>query len=80
MVDIIMDSKVEMEIVSLKDLDQKYHWENKLDIHWEDLLKECQARTWWQCQWQRQKRYILPQYDSGSIGVCPAWVQAGSWS
>ena len=40
--------QVVMEIENLSDFDREYHCEKKLDLHWEDPLKQGQDLMWWQ--------------------------------
>ena len=40
--------QVVMEIENLSDFDREYHCEKKLDLHWEDTLKQGQDLMWWQ--------------------------------
>ena len=45
MEDALVASQVIIEISRLRDIYWDYHWEQKLDLHWEAHLMEFQART-----------------------------------
>ena len=42
----LMVSQMVTNILILRAIGWDYHWEQKLDIHWEAPMMECQAQMW----------------------------------